>query len=111
MLEFDHVGVTTTEPQPNEDWVEQSKVWVTSPRDHPDRIEFLRYREDTTVPAAIRENVHVAFRVDDLAPHIEGQEVLIPPFTVGDFVEVVFIRKHGVIFEYMHYLKEGWFDA
>ncbi len=111
MLEFDHVGVTTTEPQPNEDWVEQSKVWVTSPRDHPDRIEFLRYREDTTVPAVIRENPHVAFRVEALGPHIEGQEVIIPPFTVGDFVEVVFIRKHGLIFEYMHYLKEGWFDA
>ncbi len=111
MLEFDHVGVTTTEPQPNEDWVEQSKVWVTSPRDHPDKIEFLRYREDTTVPLVIRENPHVAFRVEALEPHIEGQEVIIPPFTVGDFVEVVFIRKHGLIFEYMHYLKEGWFDA
>lgn len=111
MPEFDHIGLTATEPQPGEDWVEESKCWVTNPRDHPDHIEFLRYREDTTVPAAIRENPHVAFRVDDLAPYIEGQEVLIPPFTVGDFVEVAFIRKHGAIFEYMHYLKEGWFDA
>ena len=29
MLEyvFDHVGITTTEKQPNEDWVEASKIW------------------------------------------------------------------------------------
>lgn len=111
MPDFDHIGLTTTTPQPGEDWVEASKCWVTNPHKHPDRIEFLRYREDTTVPQVIRDNPHVAFRVDDLKPWIEGQEIIIPPFTVGDFVEVAFIRKHGAIFEYMHYLKEGWFDA
>jgi hypothetical protein len=47
--------------------------------------------------------------VDDLAPHIESQEIIIPPFVVGDFLEVVFIRKYNTIFEYMHYLKDGWF--
>lgn len=109
MLEFDHVGVTTTEPQPNEDWVEQSRVWVTSPRDHPHRIEFLRYAEGTTVPEAVRNNPHVAFRVESLEPHLEGAEILIPPFDVGGFVRVVFVRKYGVVFEYMQYLKDAWF--
>ena len=109
MFVFDHVGITTTMPQPDENWVEQSRVWVTNPRNHPEHIEFLRYAEGTTVPDAVRNNPHIAFRVDDLGPHIEGQEILIPPFIVGDFLEVVFIRKHNTVFEYMHYLKEGWF--
>ena len=109
---FDHVGITTTEPQPQEDWVEASKIWVTNPRNHPEHIEFLRYREDSTVPAAVRDNPHVAYRVKDIAPHlaVEGVEVLIPPFIVGDFLEVAFVRKHGMVFEYMRYLKEGWFE-
>ena len=49
--------------------------------------------------------------VDDLAPHLAapGVEILIPPFVVGDFLEVVFVRKHGMVFEYMRYLKDGWF--
>jgi hypothetical protein len=111
MPDFDHIGLTTTTPQPDEDWIEASKCWVTNPRNHPDHIEFLRYREDTTVPQVIRDNPHVAFRVDDLKPWIEGQEIIIPPFVVDDFLEVVFIRKYGAIFEYAHYLKEGWFDA
>ncbi len=108
---FDHVGITTSEEQPGEDWVEASKIWVTNPRNHPEHIEFLRYREDSTVPDAVRYNPHVAYRVTDIQKHIaaDGVEVLIPPFTVGDFVEVVFVRKHGVIFEYMRYLKDGWF--
>jgi hypothetical protein len=40
---------------------------------------------------------------------MKDQEILIPPFVVADFVEVVFVRKHNTVFEYMHYLKEGWF--
>lgn len=109
MFVFDHVGITTTVPQLDENWVEQSRVWVTNPRNHPEHIEFLRYAEGTTVPDIVRNNPHIAFRVAALAPHIEGQEILIPPFIVGDFLEVVFIRKHNTVFEYMHYLKEGWF--
>ena len=36
-LVFDHVGITTTERQPNEDWIEASKIWVTNPRHHPEK--------------------------------------------------------------------------
>ena len=53
-FEFDHVGITTTVPQPREDWVEASRIWVTNPRHHPEHIEFLRYEPDSTVPAAAR---------------------------------------------------------
>jgi hypothetical protein len=109
MLEFDHVGITTTVVQPDENWVEQSRVWVTNPRDSPHHIEFLRYEPDSAVPEAIKNNPHVAFRVDKLEPYLVDAEILIPPFIVGDFLEVVFVRKHNTIFEYMRYLKDGWF--
>jgi hypothetical protein len=109
MLVFDHVGITTTVVQPDENWVESSRVWVTNPHEHPEHIEFLRYEPDTTVPRAVRDNPHIAFRVEALEPHTKGQEILIPAFAVGDFLEVVFVRKYDTVFEYMHYLKEGWF--
>lgn len=110
MFEFDHVGITTTIKQPKEDWVEQSRIWVTNPRHHPEHIEFLRYEPDSTVPAMVRDNPHVAYRVDDMAARLaEADEVLIPPFVVDDFLEVAFVLKHGMVFEYMRYLKEGWF--
>ena len=109
-LVFDHVGITAYEPQPGEDWIEQSKCWVTNPRNHTESIEFLRYRADSQVPEKVKNNPHVAFRVDDIAPHIAGQEILIPPFVVAGFVEAVFIWKHNAVFEYMRYLKDGWFE-
>jgi hypothetical protein len=109
MFVFDHVGITTAVAQPGENWVEQSRVWVTNPHGHPEHIEFLRYEPDSTVPEIIKANPHIAFRVESLGPHIEGLEIIIPPFVVGGFLEVVFIRKYNTVFEYMHYLKEGWF--
>jgi len=42
---------------------------------------------------------------------MEGQEILIPPFVVANFVRVVFIRKYGMVFEYMQYLNDSWFGA
>ena len=111
MFDFDHVGITTAFMQPNEDWVEQSRVWVTNPRNHTEHIEFLRYEPNSTVPEIIKTNPHIAFRVSKLEPHliVSGVEVIIPPFVVGDFLEVVFVKKYNTIFEYMHYLKDGWF--
>lgn len=109
MFVFDHVGVASEEPRAGENWVEQSRVWVTDPRQHPEHIEFLRYEPGSTVPQIVRENPHIAYRVASLEPHIAAQEILIPPFVVGDFLRVVFIRKYGAVFEYMQYLKEGWF--
>lgn len=112
MFVFDHVGLTTTEPQPDENWIEASRCWVTNPRNHPEHIEFLRYAPGTTVPEAVRASPHVAYQVEGaLEPHIEGQEILISPFVVGNFVRVAFIRRHGMVFEYMQYLNDSWFGA
>ena len=111
MFAFDHVGITTTIVQPDENWVEQSRVWVTNPKTHPEHIEFLRYEPDSPVPELIKANPHIAFRVATLEEHLRqpGVEIIIPPFEVGGFLRVVFVRKHNTIFEYMQYLQEGWF--
>jgi hypothetical protein len=111
MFAFDHVGITTTIVQPDENWVEQSRVWVTNPKNHLEHIEFLRYEPDSTVPEIIKANPHIAFRVATLEEHLQqpGVDIIIPPFEVGGFLRVVFVRKYNTIFEYMQYLKEGWF--
>jgi hypothetical protein len=44
-----------------------------------------------------------------LNPYLEGVGIVIAPFIVGDFLEVLFVRKHYTDCGYMRYLKEGWF--
>jgi hypothetical protein len=113
---FDHIGIPTTEPQPGEFWVPFSQVWVTNPRFHTMRIEYLRARQVPDVP---REQVglwklwnwpHIAYRVEDLRAAIQGEEVVYGPFHPGDFAEVVFILKDGIIVEYLQYTTlDNWF--
>lgn len=113
---FDHIGIWTDQPQPGEFWVEFSKVWVTNPRSHPLRIEYLRAREKPNLP---REPIgpwklwnapHVAYRVDNLQEAIKGEQLIYGPFDPGGFGQVAFILKEGVVLEYMEYTTlDHWF--
>lgn len=113
---FDHIGIPTDESQPGESWVEFSQVWVTNPRAHPQRIEYIRPKQRPQVPP---EQVglwklwnwpHIAYRVDDLRSAVQGEELIFGPFDPGGFGEVAFILKDGVIVEYMQYYDTSkWF--
>ena len=110
MRAFDHVGVPTGEKQPEEMWVEATRVWVTDPMKHPQRIEFLRFEPDSPVTGPVRDMPHIAFQVDNLDPEIEGTEILLGPFNPTDTLRVVFVQKDGAVFEFMENNAAGhWF--
>ena len=116
MKEFDHIGIITTEPQEGESWVEFSKVWVTNPRLHPNRIEYIRPLEFPEIdPTDLAQwklwhLPHVAYRVDNLQEAIAGEEVILGPFEPADFGTVAFIHKDGAIVEYLEYSRlDTWF--
>ena len=116
MKEFDHVGIVTLEPHSGESWVEFSKVWVTNPRLHPQRIEYIRPLQLPEVGAAnaglwkLWHLPHVAYRVDNLEAAAAGEEVVLGPFRPGDFGTVVFVHKDGGVVEYLEYTDLGrWF--
>ncbi len=69
---FHHVGLRATEPQPAEHHVPPSKCWVTNPNHHDYRIEYLRYAPDSPISDEFKNSPHVAYKVDDLRPHIAG---------------------------------------
>jgi hypothetical protein len=110
---FHHIGLRTTDPQPNEDWVAPSKCWVTNPHKHLNRIEFLRYAPDSPIDPAFMDAPHIAWEVDELDPHLVGKEIYLAPFDVGDppFATVAFTKEDGVFIEYMK-IRPGrrWFN-
>ena len=103
MREFHHMGLPTDEKQPDETYVPDTKVWVTDPDAHPYKVEYLRYEPDTPVTGPLREMPHMAFKTDDLRRDIEGEEVILGPFTPMEGLEVVFIQKDGAVFEFMQW--------
>ena len=114
-LEFDHVGIPSSDVQDDETFVEATRVWVTNPRQHPQHLEFVRYEDDSPVTGPLRELPHVAFRVpmgtlDALMA--AGDEVLLEPWEAQkDVVRVGFVLKDGACIEYMEYVGDpaSWF--
>jgi hypothetical protein len=101
---YHHTGVITDEPQPGEIFVAASKVWVTSPEQHPHRIEYLRYEPDSPIRGLVRERCHTAYVVDvDLETAISGANVLLGPFEALEGLKVVFIEVNGAVVEYMRF--------
>ena len=103
MREFHHIGLPTDDEQPGEVYVSDTKVWVTSPDDHPYRVEYLRFESDSPVTGPVRDQPHIAFKVDDLHREIEGEEVLLGPFEAMEGLNVVFIYWDKAVVEFMQW--------
>ena len=101
MKDFDHIGLPTDEKQPGEMWVEETRVWVTNPQDHPYKVEFLRFEPDSPVTGPVRDLPHIAFQVDNLEEAMGDSPVLLGPFQPNENLRVVFVLKDGAVFEYM----------
>ncbi|TML88468.1 MAG: hypothetical protein E6G08_07895 [Actinobacteria bacterium] len=89
---------------------------MTSPRASSCHVEWLRFEPDSPVTGLLREQPHVAYRVDDVESAIEGHNVLAEPFDPtgrGDnFLRVAFVEVDGAVVELMQYGnpdEEGWF--
>lgn len=104
-MRYHHTGVITTEKQPNELYVEATKVSVTNPDAHPYRIEFLRYEPDSPVRSPVRDQCHMAFEVDDLDTALAGKDVVLGPFDAVAGIRVAFFVENGAVFEYLHFSK------
>ena len=102
---FHHIGLPTDDPQPGETYVEDTKVWVTDPADHPYRVEFLRFEPDSPVTGPIRDKPHVAYRIDtdDMEGALEGEDVILAPFSPMPGLVVAFFMKDDAVIEYMRF--------
>ena len=102
---YHHIGLPTDDRQLGESYVEETRVWVTRPEEHPYRVEFLRFERDSPVTGPIRNQPHVAFRVDDIQEALEGEEVILEPFEAMPGLTVAFVMKDGAVFEYMQFAE------
>ncbi len=106
MRKFHHYGLPTDQPQPGETYVPATKVHVTDPMQHPQKIEFLRYDADAELSGPVREMPHIAYSVDSLDEEMKGTTVLLGPFEAMPGLRVVFVEKEGAVVEFMEF-SEG----
>jgi hypothetical protein len=106
-MQFDHVGIITTEKHDDEIYVPATKVWVTDFRKHPYRIEWLRFEPDTPVTGPVRHLPHVAYRVESIRDAARGLQVLLEPFDAGIAVVGFYQTEDGGVVEFMEYPREN----
>jgi hypothetical protein len=102
-MQFDHIGIVTTEKKSDEIFIEPTRVWITDFQKHPYRVEWLRYEPDSPVSGPVRQMPHVAFRVDDIGAAARGMKVLLEPFDAGIAVVGFYQTGDGAVVEFMKY--------
>lgn len=103
-MEFSHIGLITNESKEGEVFVEATRVWITDFTKHPFHVEWLRFESDSPVTGPVREQSHVAYRVDSIEESSRGMAVLLEPFEPMENLRVGFyLSDDGAVVEFMEY--------
>lgn len=105
MKTFHHIGIPTAKQRPAEIYLAAAKLFVTDCNASENRIEWLRFEEDSPLPEILKTTAHVAYQVDDLNAALHGQEVLLEPFEPLEGVRVAFILEDGAPVELMQFAE------
>jgi hypothetical protein len=85
-------------------FLESKRLWLTSPADHPFRVEWLWYEPDSPETELARTTPHVAYRVASLEDAMEDYPVIAEPFNVFDEVRVAFVEVDRAPVEFVQAL-------
>lgn len=103
-MEFSHVGMITAQPHEGEVFVEATRVWITDFTRNPFHIEWLRFEPDSPVDGPVRNQPHVAYRVESIEDASQGMKVLIEPFQPMENMRVAFyLSDDGAVVEFMEF--------
>jgi hypothetical protein len=100
-VEFDHIGVPTAERRSGMRFLESTRCWLTSPDEHPFRVEWLYFEPGSPAPELVRTLPHVAYRVADVEKAMEGYDRVAEPFDVFGEVRVSFVEVDGAPVEFV----------
>jgi hypothetical protein len=100
-VEFDHIGIPSPAKRYGMRYLDAKRLWLTSPADHPYRVEWLWYEDGSSEVELVRTVPHVAYRVASLEDAMTGRTVIAEPFDVFGEVRVSFIEVDGAPVEFV----------
>jgi hypothetical protein len=100
-VRFDHIGVPAAVKREGMRYLGSKRLWLTSPGDHPYRVEWLCYEPDSPAAEVVRTTPHVAYLVASLEEALEGHRVVAEPFDVFGEVRVAFVEVDGAPVEFV----------
>ena len=104
MRRFNHVGIPTTATHQGEIYSEDMKLFLTDYTNSENRIEWLRFDEDSPMPKELQNTAHIAYEVDNLEEAIQGKKVLLEPFYANETLRIAFVMDDEAPIELMQYV-------
>lgn len=98
-MKYLHTGMIVGEKLPDMIYMEPLKVWVTDASKDKYAIEFLYFEVDSPMAAAIQEQPHVAYEVEDIDAELEGKSILWPKMDVGG-AYIAFVYDNDTVVEF-----------
>ena len=96
-MKYLHTGMIVGEKLPDMIYMEPLKVWVTDASKDKYSIEFLYFEVD--MAAAIQEQPHVAYEVEDIDAALEGKSILWNKMDVGG-AYIAFVYDNDTVVEF-----------
>ncbi len=104
-MRFHHIGIPTTEKQPNEKYLDKYKFYMSGFDTSEYGIEWMRFEDDSPVAEIIQKIPHIAFEVDGLDSAIEGKELIGEVTSPSQDVRVAMIIENGAPVEFIEFKK------
>lgn len=98
-MKYLHTGMIVGEKLPDMIYMEPLKVWVTDASKDKYAIEFLYFEVDSPMAAAIQEQPHVAYEVEDIDAALEGKSILWNKMDVGG-AYIAFVYDNDTVVEF-----------
>jgi len=102
---YHHIGIPTSTPHSNEQYLPQLKMYITGFKNSPYGVEWMRFDSDCQIPELIKTVPHVAFEVDDINAAIAGQTLLSEVNSPSEGVRVAMIIDDGAPIELIEFSK------
>jgi len=94
-----HIGIPTTEVRPGERHAASVGMHTTDDFSGPLPVQWHRFDTDSPLHPLLRQQPHVAYKVNDLAAAIEGHAVILGPYEPIDDYRVAVIDNAGMPIE------------
>lgn len=104
MKKFNHIGIPSDVEHKDEMFNEDIGLYVTDFAQSENRIEWLRFLEDSPMPEELKTTAHIAYEVDDLEKAIIGKKVLLEPFNANESLKIAFVMEDEAPVELMQFL-------
>ncbi|UGA56676.1 VOC family protein [Vibrio sp. VB16] len=104
MKKFNHIGIPSNIEHTGEVLNADIGLYCTDFNESENRIEWLRFLEDSPMPEELKTTAHIAYEVSDLEEAMKGKKVLLEPFNANDSLKIAFVMEDEAPVELMQFL-------